>query len=74
MKLANIIRYLKYYLEDTRGEFSFNVKGHEVIANFTDKPNDDIFSRIEEILIGNSHIRQNDIDNTKLNTNRKEMV
>lgn len=46
--------------ENVRGEFAFKVKGYEVIATFTDKTNNDIFSRIQEILLGRTLASQDE--------------
>ena len=70
-----IIKWLFYYLKtDKRGEYTFYVKGHKVVANFTEKPNTELFPRIREILLGDSHIRQTDTPDIKLNENTKEAV
>ena len=66
--------YIRYLDEDIRGEYSFKVKGHEVVATFTEKPNKEIFSRMKEILLGTSHIRQSDAPDIKLKKNIKEAV
>lgn len=69
------IKWLLYYLiTDKRGEYTFYVKGHKVIANFAKEPNTELFSRIKEILLGDSHIRQTDTPDIKLNENTKEAV
>ena len=69
------IKWLFYYLKtDKRGEYTFYVKGHKVVANFTEEPNTELFSRIKEILLGDSHIRQTDTPDIKLNENTKEVV
>ena len=59
---------------DNRGEYRFTVKGHEVVATFSDKPDKEIFSRMKEILLGDSHIRQSDAPDIKLKKNIKEAV
>lgn len=69
------IKWLLYYLiTDRRGEYTFYVKGHKVIANFTEEPNTELFLRIKEILLGDSHIRQTDTPDIKLKENIKEAV
>ena len=69
------IKWLLYYLiTDRRGEYTFYVKGHKVIANFTEEPNTELFLRIKEILFGDSHIRQTDTPDIKLKENIKEAV
>lgn len=74
----NIRRKLKIFFRwlcnDTRGEFRFTVKGHEVVATFSEKPDKEIFSRMKEILLGDSHIRQSDEPDIKLKENIKEAV
>ena len=69
------IKWLFYYLKtDKRGEYTFYDKGHKVVANFTEEPNTELFPRIKEILLGDSHIRQTDTPDIKLNKNIKEAV
>ena len=69
------IKCLLYYLKtDRRGEYTFYVKGHKVVANFTEEPNTELFPRIKEILLGDSHIRQTDTPDIKLKKNIKEAV
>ena len=74
----NIKRKLKIFFHwlstDTRGEFRFTVKGHEVVATFSEKPNKEILTRLKEILLGDSHIRQTNISDIKLKENIKEAV
>ena len=76
--IKNIIRILKIFFHwlgtDNRGEYRFTVKGHEVVATFSDKPDKEIFSRMKEILLGDSHIRQIDTSDIKLKENIKEAV
>ncbi len=76
--IMNIIRKLKMFFHwlstDNRGEYRFTVKGHEVVATFSDKPDKEIFSRMKEILLGDSHIRQTDTSDIKLKENIKEAV
>lgn len=75
MKYIGILKaYIRYLDEDIRGEYSFIVKGHEVIATFAKKPNTDILPRLREILLGDSHIRQSDAPDIKLKKNIKEAV
>ncbi len=59
--LKYIICKFKELMDDIRGEYVFNIKGHEIIATFSEKANEDVFLRIKEILLGDSHIRQSDI-------------
>ncbi|MBR5314024.1 MAG: hypothetical protein IKU45_01265 [Clostridia bacterium] len=76
--MINIKRKLKIFFRwlctDTRGEFRFTVKGYEVVATFSEKPNKEILTRLKEILLGDSHIRQSDAPDIKLNKNIKEAV
>ena len=75
MKFIGILKaYIRYLDDDIRGEYSFKVKSHEVVATFAEKPNKEIFSRIKEILLGDSHIRQSDTPDIKLKKNIKEAV
>ena len=75
MKHIGILKaYIRYLNDDIRGEYTFNIKGHEVIATFAEKRNNDIISRIREILLGDSHIRQSDAPDIKLKKNIKEAV
>ena len=75
MKYIGILKaYIRYLDEDIRGEYCFKVKGHEVVATFTEKPNTDILPRLREILLGDSHIRQTDSADIKLKKNIKEAV
>ncbi len=75
MKYIRFLKaYIRYLDEDIRGEYSFKVKGHEVVATFTEKPNNDILPRLREILLGDSHIRQCDAPDIKLKKNIKEAV
>ena len=70
-----IIKWLFYYLKtDKRGEYTFYVKGHKVVANFTEKPNTELFPRIREILLGDSHIRHTDTSDSKIEKTIKEAV
>ena len=75
MKYIGILKaYIRYLDEHIRGEYSFKVKGREVVATFAEKPNNDILPRIREILLGDSHIRQSDAPDIKLKKNIKEAV
>lgn len=75
MKYIRILKaYIRYLDDDIRGEYSFKVKGHEVVATFAEKPNNDILPRLREILLGDSHIRQSDTPDIKLMKNIKEAV
>ena len=75
MKYIGILKsYIRYLDNDIRGEYTFNIKGHEVIATFIEKPNNDILPRLREILLGDLHIRQSDAPDIKLKKNIKEAV
>ena len=75
VKYIGILKaYIRYLDDDIRGEYSFKVKGHEVTAIFSKKPNNDILPRLREILLGDSHIRQSDAPDIKLKKNIKEAV
>ena len=75
MKYIGILKaYIRYLNDDIRGEYSFKVKSHEVVATFAEKPNTDILPRLREILLGDSHIRQSDAPDIKLKKNIKEAV
>ena len=75
MKYIGILKaYIRYLDDDIRVEYCFKVKGHEVVATFAEKPNQEIFFRIKEILLGDSHIRQSDAPDIKLKKNIKEAV
>lgn len=65
---------LIYVLKDLRGEYRFSVKGYEIIATFTEEPNTEILPRIKEILLGDSHIRQNGTPNIRIKAKIKEAV
>lgn len=75
VKYIGILKaFIRYLDDDIRGEYSFKVKGYEVVATFAEKPNYDILPRIREILLGDSHIRQSDAPDIKLKKNIKEAV
>ena len=61
-------------MTDIHGEGVLNINGVEFIATFAEKPNKEIFSRMKEILLGDSHIRQSDAPDIKLKKNIKEAV
>ena len=53
MKVINMLKsFMIYVITDKSGEYKFNVKGHEISATFTDKPNKEILPRLKEILLG----------------------
>ena len=74
----NTTRKLKIFFHwlstDNHGEYRFTVKGHEVVATFSEKPDREILTRLKEILLGDSHIRQSDAPDIKLKKNIKEAV
>ena len=76
--MINIRRKLKMFFHwfstDNRCEYRFTVKGHEVVATFSEKPDKEILTRLKEILLGDSHIRQSDAPDIKLKKNIKEAV
>ena len=75
LKIWKEIQVFLHWLEtDIRGEYTFSVKGYEIIATFSEKPNNEILSRLHEILLGDSHIRQNSTLDIKLKKNIKEAV
>ncbi len=61
-------------LNDIRGEYTFSVNGHEITAIFLEKCNNDLVNRLREILFGCSHIRQNALDQGKIEKKIREMV
>lgn len=75
IKYIGILKaYIRHLNDDIRGEYCFKVKGHEVVATFAEKPNNDILPRLREILLGDSHIRQSDTPDIRLKKNVKEAV
>lgn len=53
MKVINMLKsFMIYVITDKSGEYKFSVKGHEISATFTDKPNKEILPRLKEILLG----------------------
>ncbi len=73
-EIERLKEFWRLFEADQRAEYRYSVKGYEVIALFAEKPNKEIFSRIKEILLGNSHIRQSDALDIKLKKNIKEAV
>ena len=73
-EIERLKAFWRFFATDQRAEYRYSVKGFEVIALFAEKPNKEIFSRIREILLGNSHIRQSDAIDIKLKKNIKEAV
>ncbi len=72
--LKYIICKFNELMDDISGEYRFSVKGYEVIATFSEKANEDIFLRIKEILLGDSHIRQSGTPDIKIKAKIKEAV
>ena len=66
--------FFRWLSTDNRGEYRFTVKGHEIVATFSEKPNKEILTRLKEILLGDSHIRQSDASSIKVKKNIKEAV
>ena len=53
MKVINMLKsFMIFVITDKSGEYKFSVKGHEISATFTDKPNKEILPRLKEILLG----------------------
>ena len=53
MKVINMLKtFMIFVITDKSGEYKFNVKGHEISATFTAKPNKGILPRLKEILLG----------------------
>lgn len=73
-EIERLKAFWRFFETDQRAEYRYSVKGFEVIALFAEKPNKEIFSRIKEILLGDSHIRQSDALDIKLKKNIKEAV
>ena len=71
MKLCKIIWA---FLSDDRAEYTFKVKGYEITATFTDRPNRNLLPRLREILLGDSHIRQTSPAPCKMEKKTKEAV
>ena len=63
-----------FLLKDTRGEIVFHVDGHEIIATFTEKYNDELMPRLREILLGYPHIRHDSPSDSTIEKNIKEAV
>ena len=61
-------------LSDIHGEYTFRVNGHEITATFSEKRNNDLVNRLREILFGGPHIRQNTLDQGKIEKKIKEMI
>jgi hypothetical protein len=57
MKVINMLKtFMIYVITDKSGEYKFSVKGHEISATFTDKPNKEILPRLKEILLGEANL------------------
>lgn len=70
--LKSILERCKYLLNDTTAEFRFEVDGHEIIANFSEKRNDDLVPRLKEILVGSSVNRETSTEITGKNHPKKK--
>ena len=70
----NICKIVYAFLCDIRAEYTFKVKGHEITATFTERPNCDLVPRLREILLGDSHIRQDSPAPCKMEKKPKEAV
>ena len=70
----NICKIIWAFLCDVRAEYTFKVKGYEVTATFTERPNRDLLPRLREILLGDSHIRQASPAPCKMEKKQKEAV
>ena len=70
----NICRIIWAFLLETRAEYTFKVKGYEVIATFTERPNQNLLPRLREILLGDSHIRQTSPAPYNIEKKQKEAV
>ena len=62
------------FLCDIRAEYTFKVKGYEVTATFTERPNRDLLPRLREILLGDSHVRQESASKCTIQKKSKEAV
>ena len=72
-----IIKFVKkfcFLLNDTHGEFVFNINGCEITATFSKEYNYDLLPRLKEILIDNPHIRHKYTSNDKIEKRTKEAV
>ena len=69
-----ICKIIWAFLCDVRAEYTFKVKGYEVTATFTEHPNRDLLPRLREILLGDSHIRQESTSKCTIQKKSKEAV
>ena len=70
----NICKIIYAFLCDIRAEYTFKVNGYEVIATFTERPNRDLLPLLSEILLGDSHIRQESASKCTIQKKSKEAV
>ena len=73
-KSERLMFFWKFFEMDQRAEYRYSVKGYEIIALFTEKPNTEILPRIREILLDNSHICQSDNNDIKIKENIKVVI
>ena len=67
-----IMKRAEFVLNDTHGEFTFNVDGHEVTATFSEKRNDDLVPRLKEILVGTPVVRETPAENSNKKPPKKK--
>ena len=70
----NICKIIWAFLCDIRAEYTFKVKDYEVTASFAEHPNRDLLPRLREILLGDSHIRQESVSKCTIQKKSKEAV
>ena len=70
----HICKIIWAFLCDIRAEYTFKVKGYEITATFAEKHNSDIMPRLREILLGDSHIRQESTSKCTIQKKSKEAV
>lgn len=70
----NICKIIWVFLCDIRAEYMFKVNGYVVTATFTERPNRDLLPRLREILLGDSHIRQESTSKCTIQKKSKEAV
>lgn len=73
-KSERLIGFWEFLKMDQRAEYRYSVKGYEIIALFTEKSNTEIFPRIREILLEDSHICQSDANDIKIKENIKVVI
>lgn len=69
-----ICKIIWAFLCDISAEYTFTVKGYEVTATFAEHPNRDLLPRLREILLGDSHIRQESASKGTIQKKSKEAV